>query len=34
MEPTRARLVALVRATVPLLTFAIVVLAEQTGRRW
>ena len=34
MEPTCARLVAIVRATVPLLTFAIAVLAEETGRRW
>jgi hypothetical protein len=34
MEPTRARLVALVWATVPLLTFAFGVLAEETGRRW
>jgi hypothetical protein len=34
MEPTRARLVALVRATVPLLSFALGILAEETGRRW
>jgi hypothetical protein len=34
VEPTRARLEALIRAAVPLLTFGIVAVLEEMGRRW
>jgi hypothetical protein len=34
MAPTRARLEAVIRAVVPLLTLGIVAVLEETGRRW
>jgi hypothetical protein len=34
VEPTRARLEAVIRAAVPVLAMGIIVVLEEAGRRW